>query len=206
MPGSEGENLTVRRFFKNLFPSDFKIDEPIEEIFLHRTAPDFSSAREVPEQEDLITLISRVMIENEQLQDVKKELKMRSASPGLMENFMRRMVTLLDGFERILNLARTHSSSRELDNWLKSVETLYYRLLHILEKYGLKSFDTVGKPVDLDYNEVVEYRPTTEHPSDTVISERQRGYLLNGKLIRDAKVVVAYNPTFGMSRQTKGVG
>ena len=196
----------MSKFFPSLFSNDFTIDESREEIFSHAVAADSTSTREVTEQEDLITLISRVMVENERLQDIKDELEMRSASPRLMENFMRRMVTLLDGFERILGLARTHLPSRELDNWLKSVETLYYRLLHILEKYGLRTFDTVGKPVDLDYNEVVEYRPTIDHPPDTVISERQKGYLLNGKLIRDAKVVVAYNPTSGITEGVKGVG
>ena len=51
----------------------------------------------------------------------------------------------------------------------------------------------MGKKVDLNLHEVVEYRASADHPNDTVIGERQKGYVLRGKLLRDAKVVVAYN-------------
>jgi molecular chaperone GrpE len=168
--------------------------EPVKIYEQERQTEDVSKNLEV-ENDDLISLISRVMLENERLQDIQEELEKRSGSPEDMESFMKRIIIFLDGFERVLNLARQFPPSDELNNWLKSVEIIYYRLLHFLEKFGLKPLDTIGKPVNLDCHDVVEYRPTLNYKPDTVISERQKGYFYNDKLIRDAKVVVAYNPT-----------
>ncbi len=63
----------------------------------------------------------------------------------------------------------------------------------MLESYGLFQLKAVGAKVDLNLHEVVEYRPSTDHMNEIVISERQKGYVFRGKLMRDAKVVVAYN-------------
>jgi molecular chaperone GrpE len=145
--------------------------------------------------DDLITLISNIMVENERLQDIRSELEARTSSPEILESFVKRLLTILDGFERILNLTRQYPQSKEIDNWLKSVETVYYRLYEILEKIGLKRLDTIGNRVNLNYHDVVEYKQTKDYPNETVIFERQKGYFLNGKLIRDAKVVVAHNPS-----------
>lgn|GEM_PF-582870 len=172
----------------------FIIDAPKLEIFNIPRGKAGNKENE-SQQDDLITLISNIMMENERLQDIRNELEARASSPEILESFVKRLLTILDGFERILNLARQYHQSEEIDNWLKSVETVYYRLYEILEKIGLKRLDTIGKKVNLNYHDVVEYKQTKDYPNETVIIERQKGYFLNGKLIRDAKVVVAYNPS-----------
>jgi molecular chaperone GrpE (heat shock protein) len=45
----------------------------------------------------------------------------------------------------------------------------------------------------LDRHEVVEVLHTNSIPDETIVEVRQKGYTLNGKIIRDAKVVVAQN-------------
>ena len=170
----------------------FIIDEPKVDIFNIPRGKTGNEENE-PQQDDLITLISNIMVENERLQDIRSELEARASSPEILESFVKRLLTILDGFERILNLTRQYPQSEEIDNWLKSVETIYYRLCEILEKIGLKRLDTIGMRVNLNYHDVVEYKQTKDYPNETVILERQKGYFLNGKLIRDAKVVVAYN-------------
>ncbi|MBN1901067.1 nucleotide exchange factor GrpE [Candidatus Sumerlaeota bacterium] len=182
-------NILFSRYFE-LTPERLEIYEPIRE-------KSRDSQNGLALNDDLITLISRVMLENERLQTIREELERRYETSEEMESFMKKVVVFLDGFERILNLAREYPPSKEVNNWLKSVETLYYRFFHFLEKLGLKPLDTIGKEVNLNYHDVVEYRPTLNYKPDTIISERQKGYYFKDKLIRDAKVVVAYNPTSG---------
>ncbi len=178
-----------------LFAKYFQITDDKFEISEPAKVSDEMPGTRGTEQEDLITLISKVMVENERLQDIRTELESKVESPEEMENFMKKMLPILDGFERILDLAHEYPPSKELDNWFKSMETVYFRFLTLLEKYGLKALDTIGKPVNLNCHDVVEYRATLNYQPDIVISERQKGYYFNNKLIRDAKVVVAYNPT-----------
>lgn len=122
------------------------------------------------------------------------ELENRSADPAQLLRFVKGLLPVIDAIERVLDYAREAPPSEELTNWLKSVEGVYFRLTGTLERQGLEPLNPVGKPVDLNCQEVVEYIPSKEHGHDTVVSERMKGYRFKGKLIRDAKVVVAYNP------------
>ena len=173
----------MRRLFGNLLRNEFAIDA--------RPVPIHFAGEE--QDRGLLASISVLMRENERLADVAEELRNRSESPQELERFMKSLLPTLDSFDRVLSLARSYPKSEEIDNWLKSVESINYRLLTMLEGYGLIQLKTVGTPVNLDLHEVVEYRPSEDHPNDVVISERQKGYVLRGKLLRDAKVVVAYN-------------
>ena len=80
-----------------------------------------------------------------------------------------------------------------LANWLRSVEGIQERVLSALERQGLEVVNPLGLGVDLNRDEVVEYRPTQAEPGDTVLEVRRRGYRFRGKMIRDAQVVVAHN-------------
>jgi molecular chaperone GrpE len=146
---------------------------------------------------DFAELVASVLVDNERLRDLATELRNQKPTSDQTEKIIRSLLPTLDSFERILGLARSFPKSDEVDNWLKSVETIYYRMLATLENYDLKQLNCVGQPVDLDIHEVVEYRPSADYPNDTVISERQKGYVFRGKLLRDAKVVVAYNENTG---------
>lgn len=106
---------------------------------------------------------------------------------------MRQVLPFLDNYAHLLDLAREHPPSEEITNWLRSVEALYFRIVNLLESYGLRFINSIGKVVDLDYHEVIDYRPTLQHPHNTIIKELQKGVVFRGRLLRDAKVVVACN-------------
>ena len=174
----------MRRLFGNLLTNAFKVEA--------RPVPIYRG-HEDEHTYDLVQSISSVMLDNERLADMAEELRSLSSSPEEMEKFMKSLLPTLDSFDRILSLARGYEKSEEIDNWLKSIESIHYRLLVMLEGYGLYQLKTTGTLVDLDMHEVVEYRASEGHPNDVVISERQKGYVFRNKLLRDAKVVVAYN-------------
>ena len=48
-------------------------------------------------------------------------------------------------------------TAEELDNWLKSVESLYFRIKKVLSSAGLKEMECIGKPVDLERHEVYSH-------------------------------------------------
>jgi molecular chaperone GrpE len=171
---------------KWVLANEFVIDEGREVIYT-------TAAEERAEPADLRTLISEIMVENERLVALTSKLKQETEQSEEIVEFVKGMLPFLDNFERVLGMARNRLHSPELDTWLKSVEALYFRIVRILEKYGLIHMEVVGQTVNLDYHDVVEYRPTMDYPHNTVMKERQKGYVFRGRLIRDAKVVVAYN-------------
>ncbi len=150
-----------------------------------------------PASLDLLEATASILREREELTLRTQELESQSGDPQQAMRIIKQMIPVLDAMDRVLAYARDCPPSKELDNWLKSVEGVYYRLLTTLERHGLEPVESIGKPVDLEAHEVVEYIPSTEHAHNSVVAERSKGYRFRGKLLRDAKVVVAYNPKNG---------
>ena len=146
---------------------------------------------------DILTRVSDYMSEIARLDDLTRRIEHRDqGSTGGGEAELRqiasRMLPVLDAFDRILEYAeKEQKSSESFENWFKAVEGVAERLKKLADKIGLRPIGGVGNEVDLAMHDVVETRATNEYPDSTVIEVRQKGYYFRGKLLRDAKVVVA---------------
>ncbi len=67
-------------------------------------------------------------------------------------------------------------------------------LLKAFERAGLTEVDPAGQPFDPGQHEAMAMRPSAEHPPHTVLQVIQRGWLLNGRLLRPARVIVSTVP------------
>ena len=150
-----------------------------------------------PEGGDLYGQVVSMLQEHERLERMARDLETRGreSDSQQMKRFFRQCLTVMDSFDRVLMMAEDHPPSEELRNWLKSVATIQSRMTQLCGEFGLHPMDPVGKPVDLDRHEVVEVHRTESLPDETVVAVRQKGYTLDGKVLRDARVVVAQNPS-----------
>ena len=103
--------------------------------------------------------------------------------------FLEAMLPILDDFDRA---TKHREEARDIHELQKGFDLIHSKLISILEQKGLKSMDsTVGKDFDTDFHEAITQIPS---PSDDmkgkVIDETEKGYFLNDKVIRYAKVVV----------------
>jgi len=99
------------------------------------------------------------------------------------ENLIKELLTILDEFERSLVLIKNKDD-------LRGLELIYKNFLKILEKFGLKKIEAVGKKFDPYYHEVI-LQEESDEPEGTILQEIQKGYMLNSKIIRHAKVKIA---------------
>lgn len=130
----------------------------------------------------------------------RKKSKQKS-QPGVhidkeKEEFFRRVLPILDGFDNIFRFAQNSNleENETLANWMRTLETLFRRLQNALEKEGLIAIQSAGKPLDLSEHEVVDVRETTEALNNTIVDEVVKGYRFGRRILRDAKVIVARNP------------
>lgn len=177
---------------KYFFSDKFIVDEKPEEVYIDKNSYLIGGVFS-DETNDFLTQVAKLLVDRENLQNKMNELKSWSRSSDELMTFIKSLLPFIDSFDIILESARNFPVSEELKNWLKNVESLYFRLMKVLETSGLQALKTIGRVVDLNLHDVVEYRPSFDYPNDTVIKERQKGYIFRGKLLRDAKVVVAYN-------------
>ena len=67
-------------------------------------------------------------------------------------------------------------------------------LLKALETAGITELDPVGQPFDPNLHEAIVAQPTAGKAPDTILTVVQKGYVLNGRLLRPARVIVARAP------------
>lgn len=109
---------------------------------------------------------------------------LKTASQDLMVE----LLPVLDDFDRAL-VAMSDNNAHE--DSVKGVELIFNKLFTLLSQKGLEPMEAQGKDFDTDYHEAITNIPApSEDMKGKVIDVIQKGYLLNGKIIRFAKVVV----------------
>jgi len=131
----------------------------------------------------------------EQVQETLAKLRrFRYIQPtDAREVMIKGLLPVVDGFERIFALAEQNGAwdKDELRNWLKSFEGVYKRLLKILSRQGVSPIESVGQLIDLDHHEVVDVVSDDKAEPGTVIREELKGYRIQDRVLRDARVIVA---------------
>ena len=107
------------------------------------------------------------------------------ASGEVLSQFL----SILDDLERSVEAAKT--KHEDYDAFLKGVELVMAHVYEMLRKNQVKAIDAKGKKFDPNCHEVLMQEETDKFPEGTVIEEFQKGYILEGKVLRTAKVKVA---------------
>ncbi len=187
--------------------------ENIEEIEIVESVAteETTTTKEIPTAEELIAQLQR------EVTDAKdKHLRLYAE----FENFRRRtakekldltqnagekvivaMLTVLDDFERAqksLQKAQERENptledtQKSLQSINDGVQLIYNKLSRILEQQGLKAIpNTIGTEFNIDLHESITQIPApTEDMKGKVVDEVEKGYQLNEKVIRFAKVVI----------------
>jgi molecular chaperone GrpE len=95
----------------------------------------------------------------------------------------------IDDMERAIKASDTNQDFATLRNGL---DLIYKKVSDTLKDKGLEVIETIGKDFDTEYHEAITNIPAQkEEDKGKVIDEIEKGYILNGKIIRFAKVVVA---------------
>ena len=98
------------------------------------------------------------------------------------------LLPVLDDFERAIKATET---STEVAPVREGIELVQTKLKSILSQKGLKEIDSINTPFDTDLHEAITQIPSpTDEQKGKVIDELEKGYTLNDKVIRFAKVVV----------------
>ncbi len=108
----------------------------------------------------------------------------KTASAELMES----LLTVLDDFERA---QKAMNASEDIKAVKEGVALIYNKLLDILKRKGLEEINCIGEDFNTDYHEAITNIPAeSEDMKGKIIDQTEKGYLLNGIILRYAKVVV----------------
>lgn len=180
---------------KQTIDSDVTLNDVVEE------SADTTNVEEVDELEALRTALQQ---KEEELEKVNKEYlflmaefdnfkkRMMRERAELMRNaaeqVLKGLLPILDDFERGLTAIKDTSDA---DAVKEGMQLIYKKFVKYLEQNGVKEIPTNEQPFDVDYHEAISMVPVgDESLKGKVIDTVLKGYILNDKVIRHAKVVV----------------
>ena len=104
------------------------------------------------------------------------------------ENTLRKMIEVLDNFERGL---KAIEMVQDCEKVKECYNLAYKNFTDVLTKAGLEPIKADGEQFDPNFHEAVMQTPTSEKPEHTIIAELQKGYKLGDKVLRPTLVNVA---------------
>ena len=133
------------------------------------------------ERDQYLDALRRLKAEFENSRKRQERERVRILSMA-SERLVQELLPVLDNLDRALEAG---GDIRE------GVQATREQLAEVLAEEGLLPVASDGQPFDPNVHDAVMGQPSEEHEDGTIIQTFQRGYLLNGKPIRPAKVVVA---------------
>lgn len=106
------------------------------------------------------------------------------------ENLLKDLLPVIDNLERAVG----HAEANGPEGLVDGVQMVLRQFNSTLKTKGAESFDALGQPFDPQIHEAMTEMPTAEYEPGHVASVFQRGWRLNGRLVRPAMVVVAKAP------------
>ena len=101
------------------------------------------------------------------------------------EKLMNELLPVLDNFERALE-----TKTEEVESYAKGMELIFSQMKTALENHGLKEIEALGETFDPNKHNAVMTEESEEYESGKVCKVLQKGYELNGRVIRPCMVSV----------------
>lgn len=106
-----------------------------------------------------------------------------------LEKFAEALLPVLDSLEQALQLSEQHGD----ESMHQGLELTMKLFVDVMEKQGIQQINPVGEMFNPQMHEAMAMQPAPEAQPNTVLAVVQKGYLLNDRVIRAARVIVAKN-------------
>ena len=117
----------------------------------------------------------------------KRTVRMRAETRDeILRDILLQVAPILDNLRRALR-----QETQEAELLKQGVELICGQFNDVLQGYGLAEIEALGQPFDPEVHEALAEVPDDEHAPGTVIEEMEKGYKLNDKVVRYARVVVS---------------
>jgi molecular chaperone GrpE len=171
-----------------------KVTVTVEEAQKPEPAPESMEtpepqAEKLTEAQEFYERLLRCMAEMDNLKK-RQEREKAELLQFANENLIKELLPVVDNLERALEHGRQLDAPPPL---MEGLELVYQGFIKALTRFGVTPIACVGEAFDPAFHNAVMQEETTEVPDCTILKELQKGYLLQGRLLRPAMVVVAKN-------------
>lgn len=109
-------------------------------------------------------------------------------SAVIKQEILKDMLPLLDNFERAMA-----AETKDAEAFQKGVDMIYTQLQEVMKKNGLEPIETAGQKFDPNFHQAVMRVQNEDLEDDDIAQELQKGYMVEGRVIRPSMVQVVAN-------------
>jgi molecular chaperone GrpE len=120
----------------------------------------------------------------------RMDRELDNARKYAVERFAQELVSVADSLEAGIAAGAANPGPALLEGAKATLK----QLQQAFDKAGIKVIDPQGAPFDPDWHEAMVAQESRDQPANTVLSVIQKGYSLNGRLLRPARVIVSKAP------------
>ena len=145
-------------------------------------------------QQEAASAVETMLLMKADMENLRKRLVRENEKARLrtLERFMTDLLPVRDSLER--GMAAAEDPSATVETLSEGKQLIMKMLSKVLADHGLQVIDPVGESFDPEKHEAMAMVPSAEHDENTIIDVLDKGYQLNDRLIRPAKVVVSRKP------------
>ena len=128
-----------------------------------------------------------------EFENYKKRVETESATivKFATEELLSELLPIVDDLERSLKLSKDRN---DFELFYKGVELIHQKMLKFLSQQGVRPLETVGKEFSVDLHDALMQVPKEDVVPQTILEEVEKGYMLHGRVLRHAKVIVSTSP------------
>lgn len=116
-----------------------------------------------------------------------------------LERFAGELLSVLDNLERAIQVADVQNEA--IKPVIEGVDLTLKSFISIVEKFGMEIVDPQGETFNPELHQAMSMQETTEFAPNSVMAVMQKGYTLNGRLLRPAMVMVSRAASGGVDTQ-----
>ncbi|MBZ2169024.1 nucleotide exchange factor GrpE [Marinobacter sp. F4216] len=129
-----------------------------------------------------------------EMQNVRRraEIDVEKAHKFALEKFVKELLPVADSLEKAVESTEgTENAGEVVASIREGMEMTLNLFLNSLGKFNVEQVNPVGEPFDPQQHEAMSMVPAADAEPNSVVAVVQKGYLLNGRVVRPAMVVVA---------------
>lgn len=183
------ENLEATDTMAEVVSEEAQTDEPaVEEVVVLNNDEQVAAA-----QEETAQIKEQMIREQAETQNIRKRLQkdVENARKYALEKFAEDLLPIIDNLERAIASA---GEGEEVKPVLEGLELTLKSFVDTLAKYNVEQVDPHGEPFDPQLHQAMTMVPNPDIEPNSVMDVVQKGYTLNGRLVRPAMVVVSKAP------------
>ena len=167
---------------------------------------DREASAETASPEDLQAQLSAVRAEAESLRDQalraraemenvrrRHTVELEKAHKYALDSFVRELLQVRDSLE--LGHDAALSETADIAKLVEGMELTVKLLGDVMGRFGVEPVEAIGQPFNPEYHQAMSMQPRSDVPPNTVVAVIQKGYTLNGRLVRPALVMVSQQDT-----------